>query len=84
MVNPFAFAPPRPIHLKPYLHPERRILRQLSLGEFALPFADQTTVALPIMGGPQKLFIPVPAIIARTGSASTLGTFFRRRIWHAE
>jgi len=84
MVNPFALAPPRPIHLKPYLHPERRILRQLSLGELALPTGDSFAIALPITGGSLKLFGVIAAIIALTCLASTLGTFFRRRIWHAE
>ncbi len=60
------------------------ILEELSPHPFALPFADQTTVALPITGGPLKLFVVIPAIIARTGSASALSTLGWIRVGHAK
>ena len=50
----------------------------------ALPTGDSFAIALPITGGSLKLFGVIAAIIALTCLASTLGTFFRRRIWHAE
>jgi len=56
MVDPPISATLLPLNLQINPNTPGRILDELSAHPFTLPFADQTTVALPITGGPIKLF----------------------------
>ena len=82
MKDPFAPASTLPVSLQSHPAMPGRILEKLSPHPFALPFADQTTVALPIKGGPLKLFLVIPAIVLAARFPSALCAFFRRRIRH--
>ena len=59
------------------------IRNELSAHPFALSFADQTTIALPITGGSLKFSGVIAAIVALTCLASGFGAATRIGIRHS-